>query len=107
MKQPSSHTTDTFIHEDEGDGIIIQEKQDVEPILRQNKALQGMEHSKKAVGRHAASIPMVIYQKWMREFEKERGYSYQHARSHERQAFLKAKLNDPANAFLRTWQGKL
>lgn len=106
MKSSLSDPTNVTFH-DEDNQLIVKTEQDVEPILNENKALQNMEQNKKANFRKAASIPMVIWDAWMKEFKQKHGKEYAHCDRQTRERFIKAKLNDPDNAFLRTWQGTL
>jgi hypothetical protein len=95
----------TFNHD--ATEAVVRNVQDVAPILDHNKARQNESHNTKAAGKLAASIPHVIWTEWMREFRKTHGKEYGQSPNEVRQAFIKLKLNDRDNAFLRVWQGKL
>lgn len=57
----------TRIHSDPSERKYHFERvQDVEPIVENNKALQS-EAQKSDWGRHVASVPMVIIEKWLNE----------------------------------------
>lgn len=89
------------------DEYVIERVQDVSPFLKQNKIEQGFEVNKKASMRKAASIPPVVWENWMKEFKAQRGYDYSSAKARDKQDFIKLKLNDPDNEFLRIWKGRL
>lgn len=87
----------TRVHRDKADRRIIFERvQDVEPILDANKALQG--ERQRGDFRHIASIPNVILEKWMNDD----GANVLAMGTREFEAFVRRKLADPDNAFLRT-----
>jgi len=71
--------------------------QDVEPILEHNKVLQTIPQ-KSDWGRHIASIPMVIVEKWLRED----GVYFPSLPQPERGKYLRRKLLDPDYRFLLT-----
>lgn len=82
-----------FITEDEKH--IAHTTQDVQPVIEHVKNLK---HNTIRPGkdlRHVAEVPMVIYQKALRE-----GWSKDSAK-------WKKWLNDPDNKVFRTWQGKV
>lgn len=89
------------------DEFVISQSQNVSPILDENKRLQNEFLNSKANFRKAASIPVVVWEEWMKEFTKKYGWNYMKAPKKYREKFIKAKLNDPDNAFLRVWKGKL
>lgn len=89
----------TIIHVDDDEIIStdVRPAWQVQTILDQNKEKRalGRAPNKEAHGRHVASIPMEIYHEWKKE----------HAickDSVDWKSFVKSKLNDPDNAFLRT-----
>jgi hypothetical protein len=84
-------STSEFITED--DKIIYHTKQDIQPVIEHCKALSENKPGKDF--RHVAEVPMVIYQKAMRE-----GWVKDKAK-------WKKWLNDPDNKVFRTWQGKV
>jgi hypothetical protein len=63
-------TVQTLYHAD-GSAITVQRVQDVEPILEHNKTLRTIEQ-RSDWGRHIASVPNVVLEKWLNE-ELERG----------------------------------
>lgn len=93
------------VHEVDG-GVVLEHSQDIEGILKQNEA----ERQSTQTGgnmRKVASIPMVIYQQWDKEFQKAHGCTLMNAPKHLKQGFMTRKLNDAAFAKLRTGGGKL
>jgi hypothetical protein len=88
----------TRAHLDRGERKIhFARVQDVEPILERNKALQGVPQTSDW-GRHIASIPNVILEKWMNE----EGVNYLALPADEFARLLRRKLDDPAWRWLRT-----
>ena len=83
-----------------GDTVSIEHIQDVEPILERNKALRG-EEQRSDWGRHVASIPNVIYVKWLDE-EHARGNTSLRMFTPEFDLIVQKKLQDPEWAYLRT-----
>lgn len=91
-----------WYHDTASGKIIVQRLQDVEGTFDHNKAQYN------AVGDHArfakgdmhkmASIPMAVYEKWLKE-----GFDVLGSDDKE----LRRRLNDPSNRFLRTKPGKL
>ena len=79
-------------------------EQDVEDILERNKRLQN-EPQKSDWGRHIASVPNVIWTKWLNE-DFERGINWVTMSAAERTDYekrlMKRKLADPEWAYLRT-----
>jgi len=71
----------------DGDSMTLQHTQDVEPILERNKELRTMEQPSDW-GRHVASIPNVIYVRWLDEA---------HARGHTGLAgrLMRGEADDP------------
>lgn len=98
--------TRSIVHVDDNE-LVLERTQDVAPILDHNKAAQANGVNTKAHMRHAASIPMIVWQQWDKEFFKMHKRSLMAAPKKLKEKFIKGKLNDPDNAFLRTWQGKL
>lgn len=102
----SGNGVETIIHRG-NDELIIQNKQDIQPILAANKRAQSEGVNMKSAIRHAAQIPIVIWEQWMKEFKKQNGKDYNAANRETREKYLFGKLNDPDNKYFRTWQGKL
>ena len=90
---------DTFFHID-GRNITVNRVQDVEDILEHNKRLRGIEQ-RSDWGRHIASIPNVIMERWLRE-EWDRGNTTIALFGPEMDALVARKLRDPEWAYLRT-----
>lgn len=81
--------------------IVFERVQDVQDILDRNAMLRSMPQ-KSDWGRHVASIPCVILEKWMNES----GVRYERLNAKDRNAWLDRlvdeKLNDPDWKYLRT-----
>lgn len=84
----------------DGRTIIRERVQDVEPILEHNKALRSIEQ-KSDWGRHVASIPNVILERWFNE-EYARGNVSLRLFTKEMDEIVARKLKDPEWAYLRT-----
>lgn len=92
----------TRVHSDPSTrSYTFQRIQDVEPILERNKALRSMPQ-KSDWGRHVASIPNVIYEKWFNEYNEGRSPPDLRMFGDEFSAFVERKLQDPEWAYLRT-----
>lgn len=85
-------TVKTLYHHD-GKAFTIERVQDVEPIIEHNKQLQTMEQ-RSDWGRHVASVPNVILEKWLNE-EWERGNINMQFGSDEYYEMVERKLQDP------------
>lgn len=87
----------TIYHDDGEGGFTLEELQDVEPILELNKArLAGIdERAGYGEWSQVASIPLVVWAEWAKEGDV------------NDPAFLRKKLNDRANLFLRTRPGRV
>jgi hypothetical protein len=83
-----------------GCDLTIERVQDVEDILARNRALRTLEQ-RSDWGRHIASIPCVILERWLNE-EAARGNRTIRWGSHEFDALVARKLRDPDWAYLRT-----
>ena len=77
----------------EDDKIVYHKKQNVQPVVEHCKNLSEQQPGKEF--RHVAEIPMVIYQRMVRD-----------GSINDKQA-LKKWLNDPDNQAFRTWKGKV
>ncbi len=82
------------------DGLLVERWQDCEPIIERNKRLQNMPQ-KSDWGRHVASIPCVILEKWLNE-EALRGNHAVRLFSEEFNQIVAKKLKDPDWRWLRT-----
>jgi hypothetical protein len=80
--------------------LILNRIQDVEPIIERNKRLQ-TERQNGDWGRHIATIPNVIIEKWLNE-EWNRGNTKLLPFTPEFEAIVDRKLQDPDWKFLRT-----
>ncbi|RTE91907.1 hypothetical protein [Bradyrhizobium sp. LVM 105] len=92
-------TVSTLYHAD-GSKIVIERVQDVEPILEHNKTLQTLEQ-RSDWGRHVASVPNVILEKWLNE-EWDRGNINMQFGSDEFFQMVERKLQDPQYRAFRT-----
>jgi hypothetical protein len=102
---PKGDLLDTDIKLDESaDELVVTRKQDVSTILKRNRELQwhpdydGYTPSRNM--QHAASIPMILIEKW----KNEEGID---AFNPDHWPRIVRKLNDPAYKYLRTGGGKL
>lgn len=80
--------------------IVVENVQDVQPILDQNKDLQS-EQQKSDWGRHIATVPDVIVTKWLNE-EYARGNTELRYLGPGFDGWFKRKLQDPDNRAWRT-----
>lgn len=93
----------TRFHTDAADGLIYAERiQDVEKILDWNKALQGEAQEWAGDWHHIGTIPNVVIEKWMNDD----GCNILAMRGEEFDRYIKRKLRDPDNAWLRTTSRK-
>jgi|TARA_R110001606_G_C15307973_1_gene643325 hypothetical protein len=86
--------------------MFIKRTQDVQPILDRNKELANDNtkgFSESGDLRYVASIPFVVIEQWI----KTDGVNFLNLRGPERTAYLRRKLNDPDNRFLRTSAGQM
>ena len=91
----------TIPHLDKSTGqIAIERWQDVEDIIELNKAVQNTPQ-RSDWGRHVASIPNVILEKWLNE-EYHRGNVGIKLFGPEMDALVERKLKDPDWKWLRT-----
>jgi len=88
-----------FYNPDE-DTLYSLARQDVEPRLEENARLRS-EEQRSDWGRHVASIPNVIIERWLSEAWKA-GNTTLAFGSPEFDALIKRKLRDPEWAYLRT-----
>ena len=89
-------------------GIMhVNRVQDVEPIIKRNKArFNGVSTKGRKFGgdmRQVASVPLVVIEKWMKEGKIKNPFRMDEA---DKKA-MKRLLNDPDNRFLRTCPGQL
>lgn len=91
---------------DHGDGnVTVVSSQDVEPILDRNKAMQNFNdgYNKTRDMRRAASIPNVVLMQWVNEVMEHRKCDFYEAmRVINSDKFLKRKIDDGDNQYLRT-----
>lgn len=89
---------ETRFHFDQGN-MIVENVQDVAPILEHNKMLRSMDQNSDW-GRHVASIPNIIMTRWLNE-EWERGNTTIRLFGREMDELVERKLKDPEWAYLR------
>lgn len=95
-----------MLHDEQDDKMFIKRTQDVQPILDRNKELANdgtKGFSKSGDMRRVASIPLVVIEQWM----KTDGINFLSLKGPERTAYLRRKLNDPDNRFLKTSAGQM
>jgi hypothetical protein len=92
----------TTIRENPHGELLIERFQDVSPILENNKILanSGDGYSASREWRRAASIPLIIVEKW----KTEEGIDVLNP---DHQEAVRRKLNSSEYAFLRTAPGRL
>jgi len=96
--------TTQFFHDQADEKYVVNRVQDVEPILKANKIAQTDGSDGYTASRdlkRVASIPLVVVEQWM----KQDGINVLALTGDEQQKYLKKKLNDPDNRFLRTDSG--
>ena len=90
-------------YDDMTDTTIIRHVQDVNPILENNKRLQGENpFFKSRSAKRIASIPNNVTYKWMQED----GIYWPSLPKHEKRIYLKRKLNSNEYRYLRTSEGR-
>lgn len=84
-----------------GDEMAIETFSDIQPIIDNNKRLanDGDGFSKTREFRRIASIPLVVVEKWLREYGVD-------VFNKDHQKKVRQLLNDPDNRFLRTSPGR-
>jgi hypothetical protein len=87
-----------FLFDGNGD-LAVKHVQDVEPILEHNKDLRTQDQ-RSDWGRHVASIPNVIYVRWLDE-EHAKGNTTLRMFTPEFDEIVQRKLADPDWAYLR------
>ena len=88
------HTTTVF--EESANKVTLTKWQDAKPILEQNARERNSginDPARTALGRKVASIPLVVWQEWMKTTN---------GAIQKDPALLAKYLNDPDNSFLRT-----
>ncbi len=85
------------------EGITLEKVQDTQPILEQNARERNSGQNNKilgggAIGRKVASIPLVVWQQWIKETN---------GAVQKDPALLAKYLNDPDNKFLRTHDSRV
>ena len=94
-------TVATRFHLDpDGRGLAVERIQDVEPILEHNKQLRSLEQ-RSDWGRHVASIPCVILERWLNEAYHAGNVNIRFG-TKEFDELVEKKLRDPEWKFLRT-----
>jgi len=80
----------------EGEKLITEEVQDVEPVLDRAQQLRGLSQNSRAQTRMVASIPLVVYHNWKKEWRAS------HHSNWTWQTFLAMKINSRDYSKLRT-----
>lgn len=97
-------TVNTNWHLDRNDGnLVVERVQDVETIFDRNKYLQNEAQTWAGDWHHIGSIPNVILEKWMNE----EGVNILKMPAEEWGQFIKRKLRDPENMWLRVTNRKI
>tara|TARA_R110000868_G_scaffold138516_1_gene352715 strand:- start:5240 stop:5536 length:297 start_codon:yes stop_codon:yes gene_type:complete len=92
-------TVSTNWHLDRNENKVVVERcQDIETILDRNKYLQNEAQTWAGDWHHIGTIPNVIIEKWMNE----EGVNILKMPADEWGQFIKRKLRDPENMWLRT-----
>jgi len=92
-------SVETITKLDRSEGLVVVERvQDIEAILDRNKALQNEAQAWAGDWHHLGTIPNVILEKWMNE----EGVNVLGMCAEEWGQFIKRKLRDPDNMWLRT-----
>jgi len=79
------------------EGVTINTKQRVDPIIDTFRELSDLGHNTKAAGRLAASVPFDIHMKWVKEWES----TCKRAGTMDLKAFLAMKINSTEGAPFR------
>jgi hypothetical protein len=100
-RRAPSETHTVFHYDDSGDRFIIERKQDVEVILKENreKRLADDGYTADRSMKRIAQIPLIIVEKWL----KEEGWNALDPNESER---VMQKLDDPDWQYLKTSEGK-
>lgn len=100
MKVLSSGPVQTVMHEEEGK-TIFERVQDCEPIMERTKALHNEGHHGSSEMRLAASLPMVLVERYCND----NGITFRQFLNE--QDHIKRMLNNPALSHFRVWPGKV
>jgi hypothetical protein len=95
-----------MLHDDLTDQLLVKRTQDVQPILDRNKELANdgtKGFSESGDFRHIAEIPFIVVEQWM----KQDGVNFMQMAGPERTKYLRRKLNDPDNRYLKTSTGSM
>jgi hypothetical protein len=92
-----SEVTSRVRLDSDGTTLTVERVQDVEAIIERNKLLRTLPQ-RSDWGRHIATIPNIIIERWM----KEDGVNVLGLSSEEFGEFIRKKLNDPDWRHLRT-----
>lgn len=100
MRILSNGPVQTRMHEEEGK-TIFERVQDCTPIAERTQALHKEGHHGGSDMRHAASLPMVLVERYCND----NGITFREFLGG--QEHIKRMLNDPALSHFRIWPGKL
>lgn len=92
--------SEVYVSDDEIVTRDVMPAKNVQSILDVNHERRADGLNRKANGRLVASIPIPVYHEWKKEWT-------QANKPVKWDVFLKAKLNDPDNKFLRTTDGRI
>lgn len=79
------------------EGVTINTRQRVDPIIDTFRKLSDIGPNRKAAGRIAASVPLDVHMKWVREWEN----TFKRAGTLDLKAFLAMKINSSEGAPFR------
>lgn len=96
----NGNISETYVSDDEIITRDVMPAKNVQAILDVNHAYRAEGGNRKAHGKLVASIPMPVYHEWKKEWQKA-------GKPVDWKVFLKRKLNDPDNKFLRTIDGTI
>jgi hypothetical protein len=92
--------SETLVHEESG-SLITEEVQDCTAVLDRAQILRGLSVNRRAHMKPAATIPLVIYHNWKKEWRT------QYRQSWTWQTYLAMKINSRDYSKLRTSDMKL
>lgn len=86
------------------DGVVIRQTQEVGPVLDRNAELRWADdrkgYTRDRTLRHVADIPPVLYYQWLKDYGID-------ACNPDHWEFVKRKLNDIEQLYLRTSTGRI
>lgn len=91
----------------DGDSVVIETVQDVEPVLERNNQLRNNGRNNKAAGFIGASVPLVLHLQWAKEFKAMTGNELNQVPWEEALKFLRSKINSRDFSKVRTSDMKI